>query len=422
MGQFQERSWESRFATGFSRASDRSGTFQAFIPAALMARHFLFESETAADVSEAESAVTKLDLSATTRSNTEALAPLLLRAESVASSRIEGLEISAQRLLRYGAARAQGDAATDETAEEILGNIDAMSLAVAGDGDITLDRIFAVHQQLMAPTKLAASGGRVRTEQNWVGGTSFSPFGAAFVPPPPENVSALLADLVTFCNTDSLPAVAQAAIAHAQFETIHPFTDGNGRTGRALIHMILRRRGLTSRTLLPVSLVLATHAKSYVFALQSLRFEGDPNSSAGQQLMNAWIAMFAGACRRAAADAQSFELQIERIATDWEARLAHLRADAAALRLIRILPGMPLLTPRSAEKALGATYNTANTAIEVLVDANILTSTRTGRRNRGYEAREIIDAFTSFERQLASPVGDTKMVPPVRYVPRRVDR
>jgi hypothetical protein len=94
--------------------------------------------------------------------------------------------------------------------------------------------------------------------QNWIGGSSFNPCSAAFVPPPPDHVAGLIEDLCAFANDDSLPAVAQAAIAHAQFETIHPFVDGNGRTGRALIHVILRRRGLASRILPPVSLVLAT--------------------------------------------------------------------------------------------------------------------------------------------------------------------
>lgn len=100
-------------------------------------------------------------------------------------------------------------------------------------------------------------GGRLRTLQNWIGGSAYNPCSAEFVPPPPEAVSGLLDDLVAFCNDDALPALAQAAIAHAQFET-HFFVDGNRRTGRVLIHLVLRRRGLGLRVLAPVSLVLAT--------------------------------------------------------------------------------------------------------------------------------------------------------------------
>ena len=108
-----------------------------------------------------------------------------------------------------------------------------------------------MHERLLAGTRLERYAGRLRAVQNWIGGSSFNPCSAAFVPPPPEHVRALMADLCEFCNQDTLPAVAQAAMAHAQFETIHPFVDGNGRTGRALIHVILRRRGLAPRLVPP---------------------------------------------------------------------------------------------------------------------------------------------------------------------------
>src|SRR5207245_4929564 len=119
---------------------------------------------------------------------------------------------------------------------------------------------------------------------------------AAFVPPPPELVAELLADLCSFCNEDSLPAVAQAALAHAQFETIHPFVDGNGRTGRVLIHLVLRRRGLATRVLPPVSLILATLASDYIKRLTGFRHIGSPTSRAALAGVNGWVASFAAAC------------------------------------------------------------------------------------------------------------------------------
>jgi Fic family protein len=192
---------------------------------------------------------------------TEALARLLLREESVASSKIEGLEVGGRRLLRAEAARLLGEAPSDVTAAEVLGNVDAMAWAIRGvqeSATITLAHLLEVHRRLLTGTRLEAYGGEVRQEHNWIGGSSYNPCSAAFVPPPPEMVPALLHDLVAFCNDDSLPAVAQAALAHAQFEMIHPFVDGNGRTGRALIHLVLRRRGLATRVIVPVSLILAT--------------------------------------------------------------------------------------------------------------------------------------------------------------------
>src|SRR6201999_2938774 len=112
------------------------------------------------------------------------------------------------------------------------------------------------------------------------GGISFNPCSAVFVLPPQEHVLGLMQDLCEFCNQDALPAVVQAAMAHAQFETIHPFVDGNGRTGRALVHVILRRRGVAPRLLPPVSLVLATWATDYVAGLTATRYSGTQTSAA----------------------------------------------------------------------------------------------------------------------------------------------
>jgi Fic family protein len=161
------------------------------------------------------------------------------------------------------------------TAVEVLNNVDAMRWAVdsVATGDaITPAHVLEIHERLLAGTRLERSAGVVRREQNWIGGSSHNPCSAAFVPPPAEYVEDLLVDLCEFCNGDALPAVVQAAIAHAQFETIHPFIDGNGRTGRALIHVILKRRGLVCAALPPVSLVLATWSVDYVDGLTATRY------------------------------------------------------------------------------------------------------------------------------------------------------
>ena len=167
----------------------------------------------------------------------------MLRAEAVASSLIEGLEVGGRRLAKAEAARVVGDEPSDVTAIEVLNNIEAMSLAVerlSTAPSITVAAILSIHRRLLAGTRLEEHGGALRTTQNWIGGSEYNPCAAEFVRPPPEHVEALLDDLCIFCNGDSLAALAQAAMAHAQFETIHPFVDGNGRTGRALIHVILR--------------------------------------------------------------------------------------------------------------------------------------------------------------------------------------
>jgi len=268
----------------------------------------MLDGDVAADVADAESAIARLNVAATSLIDTEALARILLRAESVASSKIEGLEVGARRLLLAEAARGLGEAPSDVTALEVLGNIDAMVAGIrsADEGEpITIELLLDLHRRLLAGTRLEAHGGRLREVQNWIGGSDFNPCSAAFVPAPPELVEQLMVDLVAFSNSDTLPAVAQAAVAHAQFETIHPFIDGNGRTGRALIHLILRRRGLAPRVLPPVSLILATWAKDYVGGLEVSRYQGSYKMRAAHEGTNLWIGRFAGACTRAAADATS---------------------------------------------------------------------------------------------------------------------
>ncbi|EQD45196.1 filamentation induced by cAMP protein Fic, partial [mine drainage metagenome] len=160
-----------------------------------------------------------------------------------------------------------------------------------------------IHRRLLARTLLEPYAGIIRDQQNWIGGSSYNPCSADFVPPPPELVIELLRDLCDFSCTDDLLAIAQAAIAHAQFETIHPFVDGNGRTGRALIHLILRRRGLALRSIPPVSLVLATWARDYINGLALFRYVGSPDDPAAIDGVNTWIGRFASACTRSVADA-----------------------------------------------------------------------------------------------------------------------
>jgi Fic family protein len=392
------------------------------VPDPLVGRAIALEGEVAADVAEAETAIARLNTTAAALVDTEALARLLLRAEAIASSKIEGLEVGARRLLRAEAARGLGEERIDVTAAEVLGNIDAMAAgidAVAEGGAITVDLILDVHQRLLGGTRLAEHAGRLRDVQNWIGGSGFNPCSAAFVPPPPDAVPGLMADLATFCCEDSLPAVVHAAMAHAQFETIHPFVDGNGRTGRALIHLILRRRGLSSRVLPPVSLVLATWARDYVDGLTATRYRGPATSREAQAGINRWIGSFAGACVRAAADASAFEARARDIEQAWREHLGRVRANSAADRLLRALLGAPVVTVNSAAVLIDRSFVQTNEAVRRLEEAGILRQVTVGRRNRGFEAPDIIDAFTDLERQLASPRGDARASEPVRRVPRR---
>jgi len=422
MARVIKRRWQSDLGSGLSRRSRQACEYEAYVPDPLVGRRITIDGDVAADVADAEAAITRLNAAAVTLVDTEALARLLLRAECVASSKIEGLEVGPRRLIRAEAARILGDASGDVTADEVLGNIEAMSWAVdtlARRKTITVDGLVEVHRRLLAGTRLAEHAGQVRTQQNWIGGSSYNPCSASFVPPPHEEVEALLEDLCAFCNEDSIPAVAQAAIAHAQFETIHPFIDGNGRTGRALIHVVLRRRGRAERVLPPISLILATRADDYVGGLTATRYRGAATSQQAHEGLNRWIGAFASATSRSVSDAGAFEARVVEIEEAWRARVGRIRADSATDRLIRVLPGAPIVTVNGAADLIGRSFQQTNEAIARLVEGKVLAQVSVGRRNRAFEAAEIVDAFTDLERRLASPDGDTRSSPPVRTVPRR---
>jgi Fic family protein len=294
------------------------------------------------------------------------------------------------------------------------------AISEIGPGDqITVDTLLRFHRRLMVTSRDRGHAGQLRQKQNWIGGSAHNPCTAAFAPPPPELVLDLLADLCSFCNGDSLPAVAQAALAHAQFETIHPFADGNGRTGRGLIHLVLRRRGLASRVLPPISLVLATWANDYVDGLTATRYRGPASGKEAHEGLNLWIGRFAGACTRAVEDAASFERRIRQIQDRWRAQLGSVRSGSAADLLLRALSGAPVLTVNGAAKLTGRSFPQTNEAVTRLTEVGVLSQVSVGKRNRAFEAKEIINAFTDLERQLASPEGDTRSSEPSRTVPPR---
>ena len=421
MAKVIRRRWRGDMLAGLARRDRLGCEYEAYLPDRLSGRSFRLDGEVAADVADAEAAITRFNAQALSLVNSESVARLLLRAECVASSRIEGLEVGGRRLLRAELARSFGEEPEDVTAAEVLNNIGAMSFAIdalARGRAVRVEDLLEVHRRLLAGTRMEQHGGRLRTEQNWIGGSDFNPCGAEFVPPPPEEVATLLEDLCAFCNDASLPAVAQAAIAHAQFETIHPFVDGNGRTGRALIHVVLRRRGLAPRVIPPVSLVLATWARDYVAGLTATRYRGAAGSPAAHQAVNGWVGLFAVACRRSVADAEGYEQRIRSLQTEWRRRLGRVRAGSATELLIDALPGAPILTVSGAAELIRRSGQAVNEAIGRLAEAGVLRQITVGRRNRAFEASDLIEAFTDLERRLASPGGDTRSAPPTRAVPR----
>jgi Fic family protein len=415
------RQWVTNEEGLTGKVRQRTCDYDAYVPDPLMGRRFTFTGTCAADVAEAETAIRGLHSKAVVLDRTDGLARLLLRAEAQASSRIEGVVIGAHRLLQAEAARdLDTGEAPDSVAEEVLANIDAMNLAMELadlERSVTVETILRIHERVLQASELKEHAGKVRVGQGWIGGNSYHPCEAAFVPPPPEEVPALLEDLAAFCNDESLPAVAQAAIAHAQFETIHPFVDGNGRTGRAITHVMLRRRGLAPSWCPPVSLVLATLKDDYIRALDGFHSVAPPDSPEAVAGVDAWVSFFARACTRSVQDASLFEKRVSAIQADWRERLAPVRRGSSVDLLIEALPRTVILTVNQAAKILGRSFTAANAAIEELVKAKVLKQVSIGKRNRAFESPEVIAAFTQLERRLASPAGDTHAAAPVRPVP-----
>lgn len=400
MGAYERHHWSPN-PSGQTRADQRGCDYDAYLPDKLAGQPLALDGEVAADVARAEAAITELNRSAVALTNLDALARILLRAEAVASSRIEGLSVGARKLLRADAAREQGAPSHDPTVAEVLNNIDAVAYALQTTGPITPELLLEVHARLLGSTVQREHAGRWRTVQNWVGGSDFNPCAAEFVPPPHERVPALIADVCEFIAETPLPTVALAAIAHAQFETIHPFVDGNGRTGRALINAILRRGGLAERVIPPVSLVLTTLSREYVTGLTTFRHDATPGSPKAHDAVNEWVGWFARACLRAAQDAEKFERAVSAIQTRWREQAAPVRRGSATDLLIDRLPGTPIITSQAAAALLDRSYPAANQAIQHLAGVGVLRQVTIGRRNRAYEAPAIIDAFTDLERQLA---------------------
>jgi len=402
---------------GFTRAERLGGSYELYFPDPLVGRVFDLSDEVLAALEDAAGDLGRLDATAAVLTNSEALARLLLRAEAVGSSQIEGLVVGARRLLKAEVLR---ERQLDVTAEEVLGAVDAMTWVTesvqAGD-KLEVEHLLEAHRRLMSHSPNPELGGEVRYLQNWIGGRS--PAEAYYVPPPAQLIPELLADLMTFVRESRLPVLAKTAIAHAQFETIHPFADGNGRTGRALIHLILRADGLVERTVPPVSLSLATHATQYVEALTAFRHTGKPTNPRARTAANQWLLMFAAACSHATAEAARFERAAADLKTAWRERAAPVRAGSAVELLIDTLPAAPVLTLAGAARLIDRSQQAANQALTRLVEARILREVTDGRRNRVYEAPELIDAFTLLERRFASPAADTRIEPPSRPVPSR---
>ncbi len=394
-GRYVRQTWRADPAIYAPPRYRRACEYDVFIPEPVAEIDVSLPGHVAGIVSDAEKAIA--DLNRAAGPELMPLARLLLRTESIGSSKIEGMQVDARSLARAEANQETGRR-VGSIAAEILANIDAMQLAIERAAElenVSPADYLAIHQVLLERAPNSQIAGQFRSSQNWIGGNDYNPCGAAFVPPPPDEVGRLLDNLCLFINDSALPPVVQAAVAHAQFETIHPFADGNGRTGRALVQIVLRRRELAPAFVPPISVVLARDKARYLRGLTLFR----------EDRVADWIELFAAATAEAAVLAVRYTSRVRELQDAWRERLrqhANPRADAAAWNLITILPAHPVITVPVAVAATGRTKPAVANAIEQMENAGILTRLTESARNRAWEADGLLDLIVGLEGGEAS--------------------
>ncbi|AUN38691.1 Fic family protein [Tsukamurella tyrosinosolvens] len=386
---FEVRPWVSANRAG--NREDRLFTqVTTAIPPLIAAETFAADSAVLLACENATIAITRLDVG-----RGEALAPLgdfLLRSESVASSKIEHVNAGWRQFGRaIAGVKAGSEAKSQLAAVQAL----ATMIAAADTGTITAADLLSAHRQLMEGNVAEApTAGTFRTVQNWIGGSDYTPRGALFVPPPPELVLDLIDDLIAFVDRTDIPVVAQAAIAHAQFESIHPHTDGNGRIGRALISAILRRRGLTRKITVPLASVMLADTDTYFATLGAYR-RGDAA---------AFVTYVADAATLACAAADESADQLDQMPAYWRT-LANPRSGSSEESIIDALLARPVLDADTAQEITGSSDTATYRALNKLTDAGILEVISESKRDRVWAAVDVMNELELLSDSIGRRTG-----------------
>lgn len=375
---YEQHPWTSGDTYG-SRRERRltTGPYRAAVPPFIAHRPVPLGGDLQALTEEAATELTRFDVEV--GHITAPFGSILLRTESASSSEIENLSSGARQI-----ALAELGEHASRNARLIIGNVRAMRAALELSDAIDADAILRMHHALLEHDDPGIAG-RWRQQQVWIGGGSLGPHTAQFVPPHHERVPELIDDLVVFANRDDLPVMAQIAVAHAQFETIHPFPDGNGRVGRALIQAMLRGGQLTRSVAVPVSAGLLHNTAEYFAALGAYR-AGD---------VEPIVRSIVDASFAAVTNGRTLVADLEAVREIWRSRVT-ARRDSAVHRLVDVLLRQPVIDNRTAAAALSVTGANAQIAIDRLVDAGILTQITEGRRNRLWQAKDVVRVLDEF--------------------------
>ena len=355
-----------------SRRRKILSTYEAAVPATIADQAVDLSPELLQSVAEVEIAMARFDESLTPRSYN--LPALLLRSESSSSSQIERLTSSVRNV-----ALAELTETAPPNALLIARNVAAMREALAQTGPIDIDSICSIHDTLIAGSGEYTG---LRDEQVWIGGTPYSPHGASFVPPHASRVPLFLGDLVAFGSREDVPPVVKAAVFHAQLETIHPFTDGNGRTGRVVLHRMLARDEVLLHASLPVSAGLLHDVDRYMHALDAYHN--------GQ--IEPIIECLVDALELATVIGSRVATNVDSVLDDWQSANTD-RAGSASYRLPALLVEQPVVNVDYVAEHLGVTDRAARTIVATACDRGILAKMGNARRGAFYQATDLISVL-----------------------------
>lgn len=385
--------------------SDRIGTYatssvagekvRAYVPKPLPPEPVLDLTDLSGLVSEAMHALGRLDGVRSVAPNTSLFLYMYIRKEALLSSQIEGTQSSLSDLLLYEEAEAPG--APIDDVEEVSTYVAALNHGLErlrGGFPFSLRLMREMHSILLATGRGSTKQpGEFRRSQNWIGGTR--PGNALFVPPPPNLVEDLMGDLERFLHEEEsgLPPVIKAGLAHLQFETIHPFLDGNGRLGRLLITLYLCEQGILEEPLLYLSLYLKTHRTTYYALLQEVREYGR---------WEAWLEFFLTGVRDVARQAHEAARTIEAMFIEDAEKLNGLRRAAPTARQIfSVLQTQPLVTIGTAAERAGVSFPAATNGLENLRKQGIVSEVTGRARGRVFAYTRYLDLLSEGTEPLA---------------------
>ena len=369
--------WEPQGRRYASAALPKYGTYDAAVPASVADLILDLPPSVFADAESASHEITRFD--AELGGEIAPFAAVLLRSESAASSQIENLTASARAIAE---AELPGGKAK-RNAEMIVANTAAMQAAVALSDTVDAEAILAMHRALMV-NEPRHTPGQFRTEPVWIGGGT-TPIGATFVGPRHEVIPGAIGDLIAFAQRADVPTLPQIAVGHAQFETIHPFTDGNGRTGRALVQAMLRNKGLSRQVTVPVSAGLLADTGAYFAALTRYR-DGDAEPI---------VERFSQATVLAIANGRQLVADIRDIREKWNDVIT-ARSDSAVWKVADLLTRRAVVNAALLEQELGIDSTNAHRYLNPLTEVGILVETTSGPRNRVWRSPEVLAALDAF--------------------------